>query len=84
MMLRAKFGVLRQILLDLGLTMHVTPKSVRFDDAEGRTLLLMPPYADDEEVYAGELVAARHHLDMRNLLSRERFEELLRQKLVAG
>ena len=83
-MLRARFGILRQILIDLGFAMHASPKSIRFDGPDGKTWFLFKPYGEDEEVSAGDLVATRYHLDMGNLLSRERFEELLRQKLVAG
>ena len=83
-MLQATFSVLRQILLDLGFTMQVDPKYVRFEHADTRTWFLYPPYADDEAVNPGDLVAARHILDARGFMSREEFEELLRQKLIAG
>jgi hypothetical protein len=83
-MLKAKFAVLRDILLSLGFTMQVDAKRIRFDHPETKTWFLYPPYTDDEEVYAGDLVAARHLLDMKGFMPREQFEELLRQKLVAG
>jgi hypothetical protein len=83
-MLQASFRVLRQILLDLGFTMRVDPKFIRFDHAASQTWFVYPVYRDEEEVSAGDLVAARRILDERGLMPRERFEELLRQKLIAG
>lgn len=81
---RAKFSGLRQILQDLGFTMRATPRFVRFDMEGTDMWFLYPPYAETDDVSAGDLVAARHILDMRGLMTRERFEELLRQSLIAG
>jgi hypothetical protein len=75
---------LRQILLDLGFTMRVDPKFIRFDHASSQTWFLNPPYQDDEAVNLGDLFAARRILDERGLLPCERFEELLGQKARAG
>jgi hypothetical protein len=83
-MLQATFAVLRQILLDLGFTMRGDAKFIRFDHAPSGTWFLYPPYGDDEQVNAGDLVAARRILDERGLMPRERFEQLLGQKLLAG
>jgi hypothetical protein len=83
-MLQATFGVLRQILLDLGFTMRADAKFIRFDHAASQTWFLYPPYRDDEAVNPGDLVAARRILDERGLMPRERFEELLRKNLIAG
>jgi hypothetical protein len=83
-MLQATFGVLRQILLDLGFTMRTDPTFIRFDHAASQTWFLYPPYRSEETVTPGELVAARRILDERGLMPRERFEELLRKNLIAG
>ncbi len=83
-MLRATFNVLRQILVDLGFTMRADPRFVRFDHADTKTWFLYPPYEDGEEVNPGDLVAARRILDEKGFLPRERFEELLRERLIAG
>jgi hypothetical protein len=83
-MLQAKFVVLRQILLDLGFQMQADAERILFEHPDTKARFLYPPYADDEEVYAGDLVSARYLLDAKGFLTRERFEELLRQKLVAG
>lgn len=83
-MLQATFGVLRQILLDLGFTVHVGSDYVRFDHARSKTSFLYPRYGEADDVHAGNLVAARRVLDERGLMPRERFEELLRQKVVAS
>jgi hypothetical protein len=78
------FGVLRQILLDLGFTMRADPKFIRFDHAASQTWFLYPPYRDEEPVNPGDIVAARRILDERGFMPRERFEELLRQNPIAG
>jgi hypothetical protein len=83
-MLQATFGVLRQILLDLGFTMRVDPKFIRFDHATSQTWFLYPPYRDDEAANTGDLIAARRILDERGLMPREHFEELLAQSTRAG
>jgi hypothetical protein len=83
-MLQANFGVLRQILLDLGFTMRTDPKFIRFDHVASATWFLYPPYRDEEAVNPGDLVAARRILDERGFMPREQFEELLRKNLIAG
>ena len=83
-MLQATFGVLRQVLLDLGFTMRTDPKFIRFDHAASQTWFLYPPYRDEDAVDPGDLVAARRILDERGFMPRERFEELLRKNLIAG
>jgi hypothetical protein len=83
-MLKATFSVLKQILVDLGFTMRADPRFIRFDHAATKTWFLYPPYGDEEEVNPGDLVAARRILDEKEFLPRERFEELLRERLIAG
>jgi hypothetical protein len=83
-MLQAKFATLRQILLDLGFEMKADSKRILFDHPEPKTRFLYPPYREDQQVDPGDLVAARHILDMKGFLPRERFEELLREKQLAG
>jgi hypothetical protein len=83
-MMRAKFGVLRQILLDLGFTMQTNPRSVRFDHEATKTWFLYPPYTESQDVSQGDLVGTRYILDQREFLPREQFEELLRERLIAG
>ncbi len=69
--------MLRQVLLDLGFTVRVDPKFIRFDHAASQTWFLYPPYRDEEAVSPGELAAASRLLDERGFTPRERFEELL-------
>jgi len=84
-MLQATFAVLRQILLDLGFTQRTEPGVyVRFDHAESSTWFVFRPLKDEEEVNVPNLVAVRRILDEKGLLPREQFEELLRQRLIAG
>jgi len=80
----ANYSVLRQILLDLGFTVRVTPKYIRFDHKASDTWFLYPPYRDDEAMHPGDLVAARRILDERGLIPRQRFEELLRHPVIAS
>lgn len=82
--MKAKFAVLRQILLDLGFQMRAGPDFIRFDHPVSKSWFLYPLYADNEEVTVAELAAARYSLDMKGFLSRQEFEDLLRQKVVAG
>ncbi|MBY0227740.1 MAG: hypothetical protein K2W96_00530 [Gemmataceae bacterium] len=84
-MLRAKFSTLKQILNELGFVMKRTPgKSALFKNPETGNWFLYSDYADDEEVLASDLAAARYQLDSRGYLSREEFEELLEERRVAG
>jgi hypothetical protein len=83
-MLQAKFAVLRQILLDLGFEMKADSTRIFFEHTDPKTWFLYPPYKDDQQVDPGDLVAARHILDTKGFLPRERFEELLREKQLAG
>ncbi len=83
-MLKATFSVLKQILVDLGFSVRADPRFIRFDHAETKTWFLYPPYEDEEAVNPGDLVAARRILDEKGYLPRERFEELLRERLIAG
>ncbi len=48
-----------------------------------RSAAILAP-TNDEEVSARKLVGVRHRLDSKGLLPRERFEELLRERLIAG
>jgi hypothetical protein len=83
--MQATFAVLRQILLDLGFTMHVQPGVwVRFDHAGSNTWFLFRAHQDDEAVNLPNLVAVRRILDEKGLLGREQFEERLRTQVSAG
>jgi hypothetical protein len=85
MMLRATFGVLRQLLLDLGFTMHEAPEDqVRFDHVESNTWFIFHRLKDDDEVNLPNLVAVRRILDEKGLMTRNEFEERLRSRVIAG
>ncbi len=84
-MLQATFGVLRQVLLELGFTVEAGPgDQVRFDHAVSDTWFIFRNHKDDEPVNLPNLVAVRKILDEKGLLSREQFEERLRSRLIAG
>src|SRR5947209_18076340 len=85
LMLQASFAVLRQILLDLGFTMHVEPGAyVRFDHAQSSTWFVFRPYKDEDAVTLPNLVEVRRILDEKGLLARAQCEALLRTRLMAG
>jgi hypothetical protein len=81
----ANFALLRQILLDLGFTLRVSPgEFVRFDHEPSSTWFLFRPYHDEEPVNLPNLVAVRRVLDEKGLLPRDQFEELLRKGPIAS
>lgn len=84
-MLKAKFSTLTKILTDLGFVLKRTPgKSATFENPETGHRFFYPDYADDEQVYDFELAATRYQLDYRGYLSRDEFEELLRERRAAS
>jgi hypothetical protein len=83
-MIRATSATLRQIMLGLGFQVQVVPGShIRFE-RDPKTWVLLPPFRDDEPVDVGNLFGVRRLLDARGLLSSDRFDELLRDKSLAG
>lgn len=83
-MRRASFSVLRQLLLDLGFTIEVTPKSIRFENVTTNTWFLFPPYADEDEVREVDFIVARKVLDERGFMHRLEVEERLTARAVTG
>jgi hypothetical protein len=84
-MLHANFAVLRQILLDLGFTIHVEPGAfVRFDRADADTWFVFRPHQDNEAVNLPNLRAVQRVLDEKGVLPSKQFEELLHQRVIAG
>ena len=83
-MLKAKYAVLREILLDLGFEIQADDKRVRFNYPNTKTWFLFRPYKDEDQVDPADLVGVRYQLDWWGFLPRERFEEILREKQLAS
>jgi hypothetical protein len=79
------FAGLRQVLLDLEFQDRSVPGSfIRFEHPQIDTWVLLRPYQDDEVVTPATLVAVRRLLDERELMPRERFDDLMRERSPRG
>ncbi len=79
------FADLRQILLDLGFQMKVvTGSHVVFEHGPAHARLVLEPYAEDETVDPATFAIVGRNLDERGILPRARFDELLRERPLAG
>jgi predicted RNA binding protein YcfA (HicA-like mRNA interferase family) len=79
------FADLRQILLDLGFQMKLVPGShIVFEHDPAHARLVLEPFADGEKVDLATLAVVGRNLDERGILPRARFEELLRERALAG
>jgi hypothetical protein len=84
-MSRPTFGTLRQVLLDLGFRTRTLPAGhIRFDHAPSDTLVILRPYKDDDTVDQGNLIGVRRLLDEKGVIDRDKFDELLRERSLAG
>jgi predicted RNA binding protein YcfA (HicA-like mRNA interferase family) len=79
------FADLRQILLDLGFQMkEATGSHVVFEHGPAHARLVIEPFADDAMVDPATLAIVGRNLDERGILPRARFDELLRERALAG
>jgi hypothetical protein len=83
-MVNCTFAQLREILLGLGYRHKDFDKATLFEHAEAHSRLLIDRVADDEPVDRADLAMVRYNLDMRGILPAARFEELLRERSLAG
>jgi predicted RNA binding protein YcfA (HicA-like mRNA interferase family) len=84
-MINCSFADLQQILLELGFHMKVVPGShVVFEHDPARARLVIEPLADDETVDQATLAIVARNLDEHGILPRGRFDELLRERALAG
>ena len=84
-MKRPTYKVLRQILTELEFTFQVLPKGhFKFDDRETDTTFVFVPMGDDDLVPMHYVVLVREFLYLRGLMEHEEFDELLRERSVAG
>lgn len=85
MSIRCPFSDLREVLLGLGFVMTVLPTGhLRFTQPEARVRLYLPAFTEDEFVDEATLLGVAVNLDERGILPRDRFEDLLRQRSLAG
>jgi hypothetical protein len=81
---QATYATLRTILLELGFTETVIPKSrIWFEHSDPPARILLPFFQADEQVDVENLVIVRHTLDARGLMTREEFDRLLAERAVA-
>lgn len=83
-MIRVKLAAVEQILLGLGFTVTKTASRIKFEHEDPPGWILLPPFRDDELVDLNNLVAIRGYLDLKGLMDRERFDELLRERSLVG
>jgi predicted RNA binding protein YcfA (HicA-like mRNA interferase family) len=74
------FAALRSLLLDLGFVENTVPGShFLFEHASSGTVLVFRSYRPQEKVNLPDLVSVRIHLDQRDLLAADAFDNLLRK-----
>jgi hypothetical protein len=78
------FRELRDLLTGLGFEMRVAGEAVVFEHKPASARLVMELFAEEDLVDPATLVVVRRNLDERGILSRARFDELLRQRSLAG
>jgi hypothetical protein len=78
------FATLRDVLLGLGFSMRTAADSVVFKHQPASARLIMEPFAEADAVDAATLAVVRRNLDERGILPRARFDDLLRQRSLAG
>jgi hypothetical protein len=76
---------LRQVLLGLKFHDRSVPKShVLLEHGATNTVVLLRPYRDDEVIDPVTLLGISRILDEKGVVSRERFDDLLHQRTLAG
>jgi hypothetical protein len=69
------FGQLRRLLLDLDFTEIRTDANWRFEHQASGTVFLFRPYAANDKVTMQDLASTRTHLEWRDLLSGNVFDD---------
>jgi hypothetical protein len=78
-------AAVRDVLLQLGFEdCSVAGQFHRFEYPLSDTVVLLPPYKEDDIVSPGNLFGVRVLLDYRGLMSPADFEEALRERSLAG
>jgi predicted RNA binding protein YcfA (HicA-like mRNA interferase family) len=79
------YGVFREVLLGLGFADRSVPGShVQLEQAQSDTVVLLRPYREEEPMDAATLAGVRRILDEKGVVSRDRFDDLLQQRSLAG
>jgi hypothetical protein len=78
------FATLRDLLLELGFSMRTAADAVIFEHPPASARLIMEAFGDADVVDAATLIMVRRNLDERGILPRARFDDLLRQRSLAG
>jgi hypothetical protein len=79
------FGALCQVLKDLGFQAKAAPQPPAvFEHARSGTLVFLRAHTADEPVDQANLLGIRRLLDERGVVARERFDELLKERSLAG
>ncbi len=79
------FGTIQRILLDLGFQARSVPGSHVLLERPGTdTWVLLRPYREDEVVWPPNVLSIRELLDSKGILPGERFDELVKERSLAG
>ncbi len=82
---KCTFQQLREILLGLGFEMRrVDGSPILFEHVEPYARLILDPFHDGDIVDPATLAVVRRNLDERGILPRSQFEDLLRERSLAG
>jgi hypothetical protein len=73
------FAELRQLLVDLGFSMRKRGKGWFFEHASSETNFFYRPYRAREKVTLMDLDMTRKHLDWRDVLSEQAFDDRLKK-----
>jgi hypothetical protein len=84
-MFSCTFAQLRKILLDLGFQMKPVAEShIVFEHDPAHARLVLEPFGDGERVDQVTLAVVRRNLDERGILPGPRFDDLVRERSLAG
>jgi hypothetical protein len=78
---KLSFAVLRRLLLDMGFTEIVVPKShIGFRHADSGAEIMLPVYRANELVAPRHLLLARVTLDAKRLMDGDKFDEFVESR----
>jgi hypothetical protein len=82
---KCTFQELRDILIGLGFEVRrVASTAIVFERREPTASLYLDPFNDEDIVDPATLAVVRRNLDERGILPRSQFEDLLRERSLAG
>ena len=84
-MCEATFASLEQFLIHLGFTVtHVEDSHILFEHSGAKARIVLRSYKPDEDVEPAALASVRRTLDEWGILNRDKFEDQLRKRSLAG